>query len=451
MNFRNTANSLFRSTAIGLSAGAALFSLAAAQGAPENREGIPAAYTGPANAVAAIVNDTVITTYDIEQRMKLMLLSAGGRIAPQMLPQLQQQAVRDLVQDQLKIQEAKKFDLVITDDEIDGEIRQMAGQSGKTPEELLEILKKDGISGQTLKNEVASNLAWPRLVQGRYGKRARVSDDEIETTLGRMRADATQEQILVSEICIPVPSPDQAQTYYEGSLQLLEQMRKGVPFAVIAQQFSACTTAAAGGDMGWLRAGELPQDLDAAVRDLPPGSVTNPISTDGAFMILAVRDKRAAAKQGEKTWSLAYAATPLSIGRAAARTKLEKLSTAEACSGGRTMRQDLGPDVSVALVENATLPMIDERFRPAIENLSRGDLSEIVEADEALHVLYACEIDEGLGIPSRAAIEDRLYSRQLERIAQQYLRDVERKSTVDIRLKSRPEADRERQLSADSG
>ena len=451
MTARKAAYSRLRSVSIGLSAGAALLSLAAAQDAPENREGVPATYTGPTTAIAAIVNDTVITTFDVQQRMKLMLLSAGGRVAPQMLPQLQQQAVRDLVEDQLKIQEAKKFDLEITDEEIDGEIRQMAGQSGKTPEELLEILKKDGISKQTLKSEISSSLAWPRLVQGRYGKRARVSDDEIESTLARMRADATQEQILVSEICIPVPSPDQTQAYYEGSLQLLEQMRKGVPFAVVAQQFSACTSAAAGGDMGWLRAGELPQDLDAAVRDLPPGSVTNPIASDGAFMILAVRDKRAAVKQGEKTWSLAYAATPLSTGRAAARTKLDKLATAEACAGGRTLRQDLGPDVSVALVENVTLSAVDERFRPALENLDRNELSEIVEADDALHVLYACEVDEGLGIPSRSAIEDRLYSRQLERIAQQYLRDVERKSTVDIRQKPRPNAEQDRRPAANSG
>lgn len=411
---------------------------ALAQQAPDDREGLPESYQGPVSAVAAIVNDTVITTYDVQQRVRLMYLSAGGRVTPQMLPQLQLQAVRDLVEDQLKLQEAKKFDLVIEEDEIDGEIRQMAAQSGRTPEQLLEILKADGISKQTLQNEISSGIAWPRLVQGRYGKRARVTDDEIDSTLARMREDATQEQVLVSEICIPVPSPDQAQAYYDGSLQLIEQMRKGVPFAVVAQQFSACTTAAAGGDMGWVRPAELPADLGAAVRNLEPGSVTNPIPSEGAFMILAVRDKREAVRQGDKSWTFAYASTPVSTGRAAARTALEKLSTAEACAGGRTLRQDLGPNVSVAMIENASLKDIDERFQSAVESLDRGKLSEIVEADGELHVLFGCEIDEGLGIPSRSAIEDRIYARQLERISQQYLRDVERKSTVDIRINSEP-------------
>jgi len=410
--------------------------LAQAPAQAEDRTGLPTSYKGPANAVAAIVNDTVITTYDTEQRLKLMIISSGGRINPQALPQLQQRAVRDLVEEQLKLQEAKKYELEAPEADIQAELQGMAGQSQLTVAQLEEVLKSDGISLQALKSQIAAGIVWPELVQGRYGKRARVSDDEIDQTLERLRDDATQEQILVSEICIPVPSPDRAQEYYQGGLQLIEQMRKGVPFAVVAQQFSACTTAAAGGDMGWVRAGELPDEIGDSVRELPPGAVTNPILADGAFMIMAVRDKREAVKQGEKSWTLAYAGAPLSMGRAAARTALEKLATAEACAGGRTLRQDLGAGIGTAIIENAPLGAIDERFRGAVEGLARGDLSGIVEADDALHILYACEVDEGLGIPSRVAIQDRLYGRHLQRIANQYLRDVERKSTVDIRLEA---------------
>ena len=444
------ANFLMKAMLFGLAAGA-VFGVAAAQGPAENREGLPETYRGPASAVAAVVNDTVITTFDVQQRMRLMLISAGGRITPQMMPQLQRQALRDLIEEQLKLQEAKEFDLTAEEAELTGELRGMAAQGGLTVDQLEKSLAADGVSLNSLKSQIEAGIVWPKLVQGRYGKRVRVNDDEIESTIERMRADATQEQILVSEICIPVPSPDQAQAYYEGGLQLLEQMRRGVPFAVVAQQFSACTTAAAGGDLGWVRAGELPPEQDQAVRNLPVGAVTNPIASEGAFMILAVRDKREAVKKGETTWTLAYAATPVSTGRAAARIALEKLKSAEACAGGRTLRQDLGPDVDVAIIESATLPMVDERFQSAVENLSRGDLSEIVEADDALHILYACEVDEGLGIPSRDAIEDRLYGRQLERIAQQYLRDVERKSTVDIRLRSPGEGQQGAQASAPSG
>jgi peptidyl-prolyl cis-trans isomerase SurA len=402
----------------------------------EDRKGIPASYSGPVSAVAAIVDDKVITTYDVQQRMRLMIMGARGQINAQMLPQIQRQALRDLIEEQLKLKEAEKFEVKVEDKEIQGELRQMAAQSGISVDQLEQALGAEGIKIETLRSQISAGIVWPQIVQGRYGKRVRISDDEIDRTLERLRADATQEQFLVAEICLPVPSPDQAQTYYQGGLQLLEQMRRGVPFSVVAQQFSACTTAAAGGDLGWVRPGELPPELDEAIRNLAPGSVTNPIASDNAFMILAVRDRRAAVKQGEKTWTLAYAGAPVSVGRAAARTALEKLPASEACAGGRTLRQDLGPDVGVAMIENVKLSDLDERMRPAVEGLERNELSEIIEADDALHVFYACEVDEGLGIPSRKSIEDKLYGRQLERIAQQYLRDIERKSTVDVRLKT---------------
>ena len=403
-----------------------------ASGSTEN---IPPTYYGPSSAVAAVVNDTVVTTYDVQQRMKLMIISSGGQVTPDMLGQLQTQAVRDLVQEQLKLLEGTEWEVEVDDSEIDAEIKTIANRGGVTVEDLSARLQQQGVSPETLRQQVKTGILWPRLVQGRFRSRVRVSDTEVETTLERMRDDASKEQYLVSEICIPVADTNQAQAYYQGGIQLIEQMRRGVPFAVVAQQFSACTSAAAGGDMGWVRAGELPTELDEAVRQLPTGAVTNPIPSDGAFMILAVRDKREAVVKGEESFTFAYAGAPISMGRNAARQALEKLATADACSPG-TQRQDLGAGVGIALIENVAISDIDERFRSAVEDLDRGELSPIVEADDSLHVAYACEKDEGLGLPSRDALEDRIFGRQLGRIAQQYLRDIERDSLVDVRLKT---------------
>lgn len=387
----------------------------------------------PVEAVAAVVNDAVITTYDVRQRMRLMLLSAQGQIPMEALPQLQQQALRDLIEEKLKLQELAKFEVDVTEQELNRELSMIAAESNLTVSQLEESLQAQGISINSLKAQIKTTLLWPELVQGRYRDRVRVSDDEVEQTLQRMREDASREQYLLSEICIPVDDPSRAQEYYEGSLQLIEQMRRGVPFSVVAQQFSACTTAAVGGDLGWVRGGELAPELDNAIRELDPGSVTNPIPSQGAFMILAVRDKREAVVKGEPTFTLAYASAPQSAGENAARLAFEKLPTAEACSG-RALRQDLGQNIGFTLLENMTLDAIAPEFREWIEDLDRGETSPVIEADGAYHAAYVCDKDEGLGLPSREALENRIFSRQLERISQQYLRDLERKSSVDIRL-----------------
>jgi len=406
----------------------------AAQTEQAQRAEVPATYTGPTEAIAAIINDSVVTTFDVRQRMRMMIMSAGGQIPVEAMPQVQQQALRDLVEEKLKLQEAARFELKIEDKEIDAEMARIGAQSNLTTEQLGELLEQRGISTRTLRDQIRASIAWPELVQGRFRSRVRVNDDEVEDTLSRMREDASKEQFLVSEICIPIADPARSQEYYQGGLQLIEQMRRGVPFTVVAQQFSACTSAAVGGDLGWVRAGELPPELDDPIRTLPTGAVTNPIPSEGAFMIMAVRDKREAVIAGEPTFLLAHATVPVSAGKNAARTAFEKLSIADACTG-RALRIDLGEGVAVSLLENMTLGSIDPRFREFFEDIERKDTSPLIEADGAYHAAYVCDKDEGLGLPSREALENRIFGRQLSRIGQQYLRDIERESTVEVRLK----------------
>ncbi len=388
----------------------------------------------PREAVAAIVNEVVITTYDLRQRMQMMLLTAGGRVPIGARAQLQQQALRDLVEEKLKLQEAKEYELEATPEEIEQELVSLAAKSNLPRDAFVKVLEANSISVKLLEEQIKAGILWPQLVQGRFRDRIRVNDDEVDNTLERMRADINLNQFRVSEICIPVDDPSQAQQYYQGGMQLIEQMRAGVPFAVVAQQFSACTTAAVGGDVGWVRAGELPPELDSAIRDLPVGSVTNPIPSQGAFIILAVREIRRAVVAGEPTFTLAHASASEAIGENAARFAFEKLATADACTG-RPLRIDLGEGVGVSFLESMTIGDIDSRFSDFIVDLERGDTSPLIKADGAYHAAYVCDKDEGLGLPSREALEDRIYSRQLTRIGLQYLRDVERRSLVDIKQK----------------
>ena len=399
---------------------------------PAQQQSLP-----PGEQIAALVNDKVITSYDLKQRVKLILLSTGGRIRMEQLPQIQQDALKDLINEQIKISELEEYQVTVNPREVEQELAQIAAQTGLTLPELIAALESEDISVDGWKQQIRTSIGWQRLVQGRYADRVKVNEREVDLTIESIRDDATKEQYLVSELCIPVDDPSRAQAYYQAGLQLIEQMRKGVPFAVAAQQFSGCTSASVGGDIGWVQAGELPEELDAAIRAVPVGAVTNPIPSEGALIIMALRDKKEPAEPGEKSFTLAYASAPVDKGENAARLALEKLPTAEVCNA-RAVKLDLGPGIGTALLEDIKLEEIDERFRRFIEDLDRGELSSVIEADGHLHVAYVCEKDEGLGIPSRASIEDRIYARQLSRLGQRYLRDLERKSTVEIRDIAKP-------------
>ncbi|MEL7015121.1 MAG: peptidylprolyl isomerase [Pseudomonadota bacterium] len=397
----------------------------------------------PGETIVGLVNDEVITSFDLRQRIKLILLSSGGQIRPEQVPQIQQEALRDLINEQIKIKELEKFEVKIPDREVDQELQQIAAQTGLTLTELEKALSLEGISTDAWRQQIRTSIGWQNLVQGRFRDRVKINKREVEQTLQTIRDDATKERYLVSELCIPVEEPTQIQAYYQAGLQLIEQMRRGVPFAAAAQQFSGCTSASIGGDIGWVQAGELPLELDSALQAIPVGSVTNPIPSEGALIILALRDKKEPVEPGEPSFTLAYASAPVAAGENKARLALEKLPTAEVCNA-RAIKLDLGPDVGTALLENVKLSQIDPRFQRFIADLKRGDLSAVIEADGFLHEVYICEKDEGLGIPARSAIEDRIFRRQLQLLGQRYLRDLERKSTIEFRNAQNPAAGRSR-------
>ena len=433
-NYTNVLKTLFMVSAISISSIAAAQSSSTQTTTAQNPSGqtsstpqIPAGET-----IVALVNDKIITTYDLRQRIRLILLSSGGEIRPDEVPQLEQEALKDLIEERVKGKELEKFEVKTSDKEIDRELVQIANQAGLSLTDLQNALIGQGISIEAWRKQIGTSVGWQNLVQGRFRDRVKINELEVDQTIESIRDDATKVQYLVSELCIPVDDRAQIQAYYQAGLQLIEQLRKGVPFAAAAQQFSGCTSASLGGDIGWVQAGELATELDEALQVLPVGSVTNPIPSEDSLIILALRDKKAPAEPGEISFTLAYASAPLSIGENTARLELQKLATAEICNA-RAIKLDLGPNVSTALIEGLKISEIKPKFARFIKDLKRGDLSAVIEDGDDLHMVHICEKDEGLGVPPRAAIENRIFGRQLSLLGQRYLREIERRSTIERR------------------
>lgn len=384
-------------------------------------------------AVAAIVNDQPITTYDVRQRVQLMLISRGGQIPPQLLPQLQLQAVRDLIDERVKLLEAEKFNLIVDDDAINRELGQIAAQSGASVAQLAQALASDGVSIDALREQLRADIAWRRLVSGRFRDRVRVSPSEIDQVLNRMRAESLRERYAISEICLPVNAPEERRQIIEAGRQIAEAVRQGAPFERIAQNFSACPSAASGGDLGVVSPGQLPAEYDTAIRQLNTGEVSQPIEGEGEFRVFLMRQKLTASEAGEPTYQVVHLFAPLSTGADRAATILQR-AAAGGCESALAQRS--GPD---AVIDGARLPPLRARdisavFRRPLEGLRDGDRTGLIEANSVFNLLVVCSVDEGLGLPPREQIEDQLFGRQLELFAQRYLRDIRTSAAIENRL-----------------
>ena len=212
------------------------------------------AQTGLSEGVVAIVNDNVISTYDLRQRVLYLMVTAGVRPTADNLPQVQQEALRGLIDEHLEVQELKreekeqKFDIIASDDDVNSEITRMAQGNRMTGDQLLSALAKAGIGADTLREQIRAEMSWQRWIHGRYGgSRMKIGQDQVNAVMRNLEADSSKPQYEVSEIFIDAARAGGMAQATDGAKQLIAQMQQGAPFAAVARQFSSAPTAATSG------------------------------------------------------------------------------------------------------------------------------------------------------------------------------------------------------------
>jgi peptidyl-prolyl cis-trans isomerase SurA len=429
--------------AVGAPPSAAAAAPAPQQAAPVRGPAPPQAARPMTESVAAIVNDEIISTYDLAQRMRLLISTTGAQPTQDSLPQFQQEALISLVDEHLQIQELRrvekdqKFSIVISDDEIRDELADMAQQSNLKTDGLIAALKSQGIGQDTLFEQIRAQRSWEKWIRGRYGSRLRIGEDQIKATQQRLIAAASKPQYQVSEVFLDATRIGGMDAAQKGATQLVAQLQQGAPFASVARQFSSSSTAAAGGDAGWISPGEMPAAVDTAIEQLRPGQLSQPIPVKDGVYIIYLKDKRSGAGQTlvslkQVAVALPATATPADVEAARAKLEIAKSSikdcaTLEA-SAGKT------PGVVASDLGEAELADLSAEFKDAATKLKVGQLSDPIRTKVGLHVLAICgKRAAGAAQVDHDQIENRLTGQQLSMVSRRYMRDLRNSATIEYR------------------
>ncbi|HEY6868719.1 MAG TPA: peptidylprolyl isomerase, partial [Novosphingobium sp.] len=240
----------------------------------------------------AVVNGDIITGTDVEQRLALILAANQGKIGPEEMQRLRLQVLRNLIDETLQIQEAKAQDLKVSDDEVDSTYERVAQQNFRQdPQALDAYLTKIGSSPASLKRQIRGEMAWQAVLRRNVQPFVNVSASEVREVMDRLKASKGTEEYRLGEIFLAATSENKAQVA-ENARQIMEQLKKGGSFVAYARQYSQASTAAVGGDLGWIRLAQLPTELATATQGLGNGQLVGPIETSGGFSIIYVIDKR---------------------------------------------------------------------------------------------------------------------------------------------------------------
>ncbi len=254
---------------------------------------VPARAADAVAGIAAVVNDEAISMADVEARMRLVMVSSGlpgnAEIRSKILPQV----VEGLIEEQLKMQEARRNKLDVSDEEVQDGLKTIAEQNKYEPEQFKMLLEKSGVPAATLLSQIKAQLAWNKVVKEILHRRVDVSETDVNVRLERMKSKIGQTEYLVSQIYLPLDNAKRnAETIQFAGRMAKELQAKKAPFGPVAAQFSKAAGAENGGSLGWIQAGLLASDLDKVLLSMEEGQVSDPINTQGGIYLLYLQKKR---------------------------------------------------------------------------------------------------------------------------------------------------------------
>ena len=389
-------------------------------------------------SIAAVVNDEVISVYDLDQRLTLLFVTARIADSPASRARLRQRVLRSLIDEKIQIQEARRFSTTVTEADVDRGIRVVEKQNNMKPGDLNRFLDSKRVNFDVFVDRLRAEIAWTKLIGRRLRPSLRIGEDEIDEVEKQVAASKDEPAFLISEIFLPIDSPDQEADARQTAGRLVADIKQGARFAEMARQYSEGVTAFEGGDVGWVRPGQLNQEVTAALMNLKRG-ISDPIRTSAGYYVIELRDRRSPNEPAGGTVSLKQIVLPVPTGSSAADIDKQR-GLAQSVSASIKSCDDV--EKVIAQIETpqsgdlGTLNVSDLpiEFQSVVRELPIGKGSAPILRETGIHVIVVCDRKiDSIETPDREAIARALGNTRLSLMARRYLRDLRRDAIVEIR------------------
>jgi len=388
----------------------------------------------------AIVNGEVITQTDVDQRLALLSIANNTPIPTAEIDRLRQQVLSNLIDETLQIQAARNEEIEITDADIDKTVARVATNAKQTPDQMAAYLKARGSSIRSIRRQITGEIAWRRLQSKKIESSVSVGDEEVQAVIDKMNASKGAEEFRVGEIFISANSTNEQQALANAD-RVFAALQQGGSFVGYARQFSEASTAAVGGDLGWVRPEQMPDALAQAIRQMRPGMVSRPIKVQGGYSIVAVQDIRKILTADPRNAVLSLkqvtVSFPQSTNRAQAEPIVARFASAAQNIGGCGGAERIAGELNAEVVQSDDVKMRD--LPPALQEMilqmQVGQATRpFGSIEEGVRVLVLCGRDEvDPSAPSFDQVYAQLNEERVNLRSRRYLRDLRRDAIIDYR------------------
>jgi len=236
-----------------------------------------------AQQVAVFVNGSPITAYDVEQRSKFIQLSTHK--APS-----RQEVLDTLIDEIIKVQEARRYGMDVSKEEVERGISAMAGRAGMGVDQFTKALAGHGVGLDTIKSRMRADIAWNNLVRARFPATLAIEEREVRDAVEKKggEGDSVAYDYKLRQILFIVPKGASA----EGRIREAEALRGRFENCEDGIAFARSLRDVAVRDPVRRSSADLPDSLRQMLNNTPVGKLTKPEVTSQGVAVFALCEKR---------------------------------------------------------------------------------------------------------------------------------------------------------------
>ena len=265
----------------------------------ENSVEAPTAAPLPENTqnldkVVAVVNDNIITSMQLEQRVSAVRARLQTQDPNAMPPEyiLRRQVLQQMILQDIELQIAHRAGIKVDKGTLDQAIGNLAQANHLTSDQLRQALTNQGQSWKSFTNDLRDRILVDRLMQQEVESRVHIGPDEVKTFAQQLK-EMGGVSFDLQQIFIPLPdnpTPDAVNAARREAEQVRDRVVAGESFARLAGQVSSGHDALQGGRIGWVKAGELPPSVTQTLLQLKAGEISPVIPGPTGFHIFKLLD-----------------------------------------------------------------------------------------------------------------------------------------------------------------
>ena len=387
--------------------------------------------------IVASVNDDAITDFDIDARVRLLLAVSNSPRTADGISRIQRKALNALIDERLKLQEAKRLGIEATDDEIQAAVRTIEKNNNKAPGGIFRDLTQMEVPIDTFIERIKATIVWRKLLRRRVLPQVKVARTEVQDAVQKAEDAGGKEFVRIAEIFVPFEDENTRSKAIEKAKELKEKAKTTNAFMQLAKLHSRAPTATVGGDLGEIEANVLDNDIRIVASKLSPGATSDPFEfSDGIYIIhLISRRKLSESMAEQETMTLAQAVARIpknsSVDDISARLKKTVEDTND-CNAFDAAAKRFSPTQPARIVD-VNINDLPEFVRKYVNGMSAGQQTPALSINGGVVILMVCERKMlEPQFQSEETITDSLQLERIERQAETYLRDLRRLALIEI-------------------